>query len=168
MSHTARQERQGVSGGRGGGKHKVWIHDEWASAPAALSTGSWGCCDQGFGECKGSYWMIFELESRDFMHYMARKHGASLFVYPAAITASEQQLEQLDAVVRHRLRLWKEGRTGVNICTQFTCFSGSNAQILTQKALHRRATYRCMHERAVTNWLPFEPRPHASCQLPLL
>jgi hypothetical protein len=57
--------------------------------------------------------MIFELESRDFMHYMARKHGASLFDCPAPIPASEQQLEQLDAVVRHRLRLWKEGRTGV-------------------------------------------------------
>lgn len=34
---------------------------------------------QGMGERKGSYWMIFELESRDYMHYMGIKYEQTLF-----------------------------------------------------------------------------------------
>ena len=73
---SALQERQGVGGGRGGGGvGGGWKYDEWSSAPPPGKAGGWGSREDGFGEGKGSYWMVFEFESRDFMHYMARKHG---------------------------------------------------------------------------------------------
>ena len=78
-----RERLAAARGGRGAGTGRAWKQDEWAVAPLQIRACS-GTRESGFGEGKGSYWMIFELESRDFMHYMARKHGADLFAIPAA------------------------------------------------------------------------------------
>jgi hypothetical protein len=77
------RERHAAAGGRGAGTGRAWKQDEWAVAPLQMRACS-GTRESGFGECKGSYWIIFELESRDFMHYMARKHAGDLFAIPAA------------------------------------------------------------------------------------
>jgi deoxyribodipyrimidine photo-lyase len=64
--------------------------------------------NEGRGEGKGSYWMVFELESRDYMHMMGIKHGSSLF-------GGLPEDPALDDVQRERFAAWREGRTGVPI-----------------------------------------------------
>ena len=108
----ARKERQGVSGGRGSGLG-TWKYDEWATRPLEMVANRWGNREVGFGECKSSYWLLFELESRDFMHFMARKHGAALFALTSSSTGEVVGQEQIDAEKEQRLRLWKTGKTGV-------------------------------------------------------
>jgi deoxyribodipyrimidine photolyase len=98
-----------VPGGRGGSTERVfWDYDEWSSLPPPATPGRWATREQGFGECKGSYWLVFELESRDFMHYMARRYGASLFAIPEDTPDLSTDTEAVK-----RLNCWKEGMTGV-------------------------------------------------------
>lgn len=88
----------------------VWNYDEWCCAPPPAEKGVWPSMEIGYGEGKGSYWMIFEFESRDFMHFMARKHGASLFNIPG-----DADDDAIDAASLERFRRWRTGNTGVPI-----------------------------------------------------
>jgi len=108
---TAENERrQGVAPGGKLSKEQslcAWKYDEWSTAPPPARAGTWPSRETGFGEGKGSYWMVFEFESRDFMHLMAHKHGASLFSIPAAAESS------IDADTLDRFRRWRDGCTGI-------------------------------------------------------
>ena len=112
---AAQQERENVSPPRGGqqaGSEEaslVWKHDEWRCTPPPHEKGVWPSRETGYGEGKGSYWMVFEFESRDFMHFMARKHGASLFSFGEGAGGDAA----VDAETYERFRKWKMGVTGV-------------------------------------------------------
>jgi hypothetical protein len=99
------RERLAAAGGRGAGTGRAWKQDEWAVAPQQIRACS-GTRESGFGEGKGSYWMIFELESRDFMHFMALKHGADLFAIPAADALTVMMSMMVSVFNRTCMCLW--------------------------------------------------------------